>query len=54
MIQNEKPSEPFPTTSEDLAGFWDMVMLQVVQVYGVFEELEELKKNNWKVRLVMI
>ncbi|KAK6620051.1 hypothetical protein RUM44_006451 [Polyplax serrata] len=46
---NEQPSEPFPTTSEDLAGFWDMVMLQIVQVYSVFDELEELKKNNWKV-----
>lgn len=46
---NEKPGEKFPTTSEDLAGFWDMVMLQVVQVYAVFDEIKQLKQNNWNV-----
>lgn len=37
----------FPTTNEDLQGFWDMVMLQVDQVDNLFKELETLKANNW-------
>nr|CAD7454104.1 unnamed protein product [Timema tahoe] len=40
--------EQFPTTSEDLAGFWDMVMLQVDHVHAMFEELNRLRSNNWQ------
>ncbi|XP_063222343.1 uncharacterized protein LOC134530941 [Bacillus rossius redtenbacheri] len=43
----QSSDEPFPTTSEDLAGFWDMVMLQVDQVDGLFAEISELRANNW-------
>ncbi|KAH6930487.1 hypothetical protein HPB50_014081 [Hyalomma asiaticum] len=39
--------DPFPTTGSDLAGFWDMVMLQVDNVHTLFEELSVLKANNW-------
>ncbi|XP_065305301.1 uncharacterized protein [Dermacentor albipictus] len=39
--------DPFPTTGSDLAGFWDMVMLQVDNVHMLFEELSMLKANNW-------
>ncbi|KAH7952067.1 hypothetical protein HPB52_017801 [Rhipicephalus sanguineus] len=39
--------DPFPTTGSDLAGFWDMVMLQVDNVHALFEELSVLKANNW-------
>uniref|UniRef100_A0A131YIA1 Discs large-associated protein 1 n=1 Tax=Rhipicephalus appendiculatus TaxID=34631 RepID=A0A131YIA1_RHIAP len=39
--------DPFPTTGSDLAGFWDMVMLQVDNVHALFEELRLLKANNW-------
>uniref|UniRef100_A0A224YX52 Discs large-associated protein 1 n=1 Tax=Rhipicephalus zambeziensis TaxID=60191 RepID=A0A224YX52_9ACAR len=39
--------DPFPTTGSDLAGFWDMVMLQVDNVHALFEELRVLKANNW-------
>ncbi|XP_075548871.1 uncharacterized protein LOC142582743 isoform X3 [Dermacentor variabilis] len=39
--------DPFPTTGSDLAGFWDMVMLQVDNVHMLFEELNMLKANNW-------
>lgn len=39
--------DPFPTTGSDLAGFWDMVMLQVDNVHILFEELSVLKANNW-------
>ncbi|CAN7983096.1 unnamed protein product [Ixodes hexagonus] len=43
-----KPDDPFPTTGSDLAGFWDMVMLQVENVHGVFDDLNSLKANNWQ------
>ncbi|XP_011877204.1 PREDICTED: uncharacterized protein LOC105567181 isoform X2 [Vollenhovia emeryi] len=45
---NQVPGEEFPTTNEDLAGFWDMVMLQVVQVNELFDQIEELKKSQWQ------
>lgn len=48
---NQSPDEKFPTTSEDLQGFWDMLMLQVNHVDKLFAEIEDLKKNNWKVRI---
>ena len=35
------------TRDDDLAGFWDMVYLQVEDIERMFEELAELKKNNW-------
>ncbi|XP_014245796.1 uncharacterized protein LOC106664519 isoform X2 [Cimex lectularius] len=40
--------EHFPTTDEDLAGFWDMVMIQVNDVLAQFDKIAEMKKNNWK------
>lgn len=46
---NQIPGEKFPTTSEDLEGFWDMLLLQVDHVNSIFAEIEELKKNNWQV-----
>lgn len=45
---NQLPDEKFPTTNEDLQGFWDMVMLQVAHVDSLFKEIETLKANNWK------
>lgn len=42
------PGEEFPTTNEDLAGFWDMVMLQVVQVNELFDQIEKLRKLQWQ------
>lgn len=45
---NQVPGEAFPTTNDDLAGFWDMVMLQVVQVNELFEQIEKLKKSQWQ------
>ncbi|XP_057328687.1 uncharacterized protein LOC130669686 isoform X1 [Microplitis mediator] len=42
------PGEVFPTTDEDLAGFWDMVMLQVVQVNDIFDHLEKLRNSQWQ------
>ncbi|XP_011301070.1 uncharacterized protein vlc [Fopius arisanus] len=45
---NQIPGEEFPTTNEDLAGFWDMVMLQVVQVNDLFEHIDKLKRSQWQ------
>ncbi|XP_011496602.1 PREDICTED: uncharacterized protein LOC105361190 [Ceratosolen solmsi marchali] len=45
---NQVPGEEFPTTSEDLAGFWDMVMLQVVQVNNLFEQIDRSRKLQWQ------
>lgn len=42
------PGEEFPTTNEDLAGFWDMVMLQVVQVNDLFDQIEKLRNSQWQ------
>lgn len=47
-LQNQVPDEEFPTTNEDLAGFWDMVMLQVVQVNDLFDQIEKLRKSQWQ------
>ncbi|KAI4468546.1 disks large-associated protein dap sap90/psd-95-associated protein [Holotrichia oblita] len=40
--------EAFPTTNEDLQGFWDMIMLQVDQIDTLFKELDKLRANNWQ------
>ncbi|XP_003704181.1 uncharacterized protein LOC100879076 isoform X2 [Megachile rotundata] len=45
---NQVPGEEFPTTDEDLAGFWDMVMLQVVQVNELFDQIEKLRNSQWQ------
>ena len=34
-------------TCQDLAGFWDMVHIQVEQIHKRFDDLVELKKRNW-------
>ncbi|KAH9633723.1 hypothetical protein HF086_008745 [Spodoptera exigua] len=45
---NERQDEPFPTTVEDLQGFWDMVCLQVANVDALYKQIAELKANNWQ------
>ena len=47
FLSDQVEGEAFPTTNEDLQGFWDMIMLQVDQVDKMFRELETLKANNW-------
>ncbi|RZF38149.1 hypothetical protein LSTR_LSTR005510 [Laodelphax striatellus] len=47
LIQNfEEGSQP-PVTSEDLNGFWDMIGIQVDKMKERFDNLAELKSNNW-------
>ena len=35
------------TLDDDLAGFWDMVYLQVEDMRRMFSELEEMRANGW-------
>ncbi|XP_046631402.1 uncharacterized protein LOC124311124 [Daphnia pulicaria] len=43
----QSPDEPFPTTGQDLAGFWDMVTIQVDHIDLLFAEIKQLRDNNW-------
>ncbi|XP_046399304.1 uncharacterized protein LOC124165821 isoform X2 [Ischnura elegans] len=43
----QSPGEAFPTTLEDLAGFWDMVLLQVASVDAMFQEIDTLRASGW-------
>lgn len=43
----QSSDEQFPTTNEDLEGFWDMVKLQVDHVDRLFEDIERLRAANW-------
>ncbi|XP_041103777.1 disks large-associated protein 1-like isoform X2 [Polyodon spathula] len=46
--ENLNPNaHPLPT-SQDLAGFWDMLQLSIENISLKFEELHQLKANNWK------
>lgn len=38
----------FVTLDDDLAGFWDMVCLQIDEIHSLFKNLDELKANNWE------
>lgn len=35
-------------TSQDLAGYWDMLQLSVQDVSMKFDELHQLKLNDWR------
>ncbi|XP_070854800.1 uncharacterized protein vlc isoform X2 [Drosophila suzukii] len=45
---NRSLEDKFPTTVDDLQGFWDMVYLQVEHLDSVFADIEHLKANKWK------
>merc|ERR1711997_974790 len=42
--------DPFVPTCGDLAGFWDMVHIQVEQIHRRFDALIDLKKADWIVK----
>ncbi|XP_054979904.1 disks large-associated protein 2 isoform X4 [Sorex araneus] len=46
--QNMDPSAMPRPTSQDLAGYWDMLQLSVEDVSMKFDELHQLKLNSWK------
>lgn len=40
--------DPFVPTLADLAGFWDMVYIQVEHIHELFAELAIIRENGWK------
>ena len=46
--QEQDSDDQFQTTSQDLAGFWDMVLIQVEDVLGMFEDIEKMRQNGWR------
>ena len=46
-----REEDPFVPTCQDLAGFWDMVSIQVEQIHKRFEGLGELRRANWVVKV---
>ena len=35
-------------TSQDLAGFWDLLQLSIDDVNMKFDQLQKIKSNNWR------
>jgi len=46
-IHVTREEDPYVPTNMDLAGFWDMVHIQVEQIHTRFLGLHDLKKSNW-------
>ncbi|XP_030642175.1 disks large-associated protein 2 [Chanos chanos] len=46
--QNLDPSAMPRPTSQDLAGFWDLLQLSIDDVTSKFDELQRIKSNRWK------
>ncbi|KAG1669366.1 Disks large-associated protein 1 [Nymphon striatum] len=47
-VRTRHSDEQFSTFSSDLEGFWDMVMLQVTDIYDTFSQIDKMRKNGWK------
>jgi len=50
-IHVTREEDPFVPTNMDLAGFWDMVHIQVEQIHTRFQGLQDLKRANWVVKV---
>ncbi|TNN83008.1 Disks large-associated protein 2 [Liparis tanakae] len=46
--QNLDPSAMPRPTSQDLAGFWDLLQLSIDDVTTKFDQLQQIKNNNWR------
>ncbi|XP_060949920.1 disks large-associated protein 1-like isoform X1 [Limanda limanda] len=46
--ENLNPNSHQRPVSQDLAGFWDMLQLSIENISLKFDELHQLKANNWK------
>uniref|UniRef100_A0A4W5P5F3 DLG associated protein 1 n=1 Tax=Hucho hucho TaxID=62062 RepID=A0A4W5P5F3_9TELE len=46
--ENQNPNAHPRPSSQDLAGFWDMLQLSIENISLKFDELHQLKANNWK------
>merc|ERR1712012_595367 len=49
-INVSRDEDPFVPTCQDLAGFWDMVSIQVDQIHDRFNKLVDLRKAGWVVK----
>ncbi|XP_053093463.1 disks large-associated protein 2 isoform X1 [Pangasianodon hypophthalmus] len=47
--QNLDPSAMPRPTSQDLAGFWDLLQLSIDDVTSKFDELQKIKSNDWRI-----
>lgn len=45
----QDPSAMPRPTSQDLAGFWDLLQLSIEDVSLKFDELHQMKLNEWKI-----
>ncbi|XP_047657823.1 disks large-associated protein 2 isoform X2 [Tachysurus fulvidraco] len=46
--QNLDPSAMPRPTAQDLAGFWDLLQLSIDDVTAKFDELQKMKRNEWR------
>ncbi|KAK6292851.1 hypothetical protein J4Q44_G00363520 [Coregonus suidteri] len=46
--ENQNPNAHPRPISQDLAGFWDMLQLSIENISLKFDELHQLKANNWR------
>ncbi|KAM6912532.1 disks large-associated protein 2 isoform 1-T1 [Xenentodon cancila] len=46
--QNLDPSAMPRPTSQDLAGFWDLLQLSIDDVSMKFDQLQQIKSNSWR------
>lgn len=44
----QDPSAMPRPTSQDLAGFWDLLQLSIDDVTMKFDQLQQIKNNNWR------
>lgn len=47
MFVYQNPNAHPRPISQDLAGFWDMLQLSIENISLKFDELHQLKANNW-------
>ncbi|XP_026147267.1 disks large-associated protein 2-like isoform X4 [Carassius auratus] len=47
--QNLDPSAMPRPTAQDLAGFWDLLQLSIDDVTAKFDELQQIKRNEWRI-----
>ncbi|XP_023930731.1 uncharacterized protein LOC106178960 isoform X2 [Lingula anatina] len=42
------PDDPFETRGGDLAGFWDMVLLQIEDLDSMFVQIDRMRASGWR------
>ncbi|VDK25699.1 unnamed protein product [Anisakis simplex] len=48
-FQNPIENDPQPATLDDLAGYWALISMELEDLERLFNEADELRKNNWQV-----